>query len=222
MQPLDWTQIDTVLLDMDGTLLDLHFDNYFWLEHLPARYAQIQGISREAAMARLEPLFVDHAGKLTWYCLDFWGQELGLDLTQLKQEVAHLIAPQPGVFEFLQALSNAGKRSALITNAHRGSLSLKLERIELAPYLDRIISSHDYQKPKEDPLFWQALEQDFGFEPSRTLFIDDSVPILRSAQRFGIGHLLGVRYPDSKQSAKDSQEFAALEHWSQLTQMLAP
>ncbi|HBT55971.1 MAG TPA: haloacid dehalogenase, partial [Pseudomonas sp.] len=33
---LNWNAIDTVLLDMDGTLLDLHFDNHFWLEHMPA------------------------------------------------------------------------------------------------------------------------------------------------------------------------------------------
>ena len=26
---IDWTSIDTVLLDMDGTLLDLHYDNAF-------------------------------------------------------------------------------------------------------------------------------------------------------------------------------------------------
>ena len=25
---INWQQIDTVFLDMDGTLLDLHFDNY--------------------------------------------------------------------------------------------------------------------------------------------------------------------------------------------------
>src|SRR5688572_6670841 len=34
---IDWNAVDTVLLDMDGTLLDLHFDNYFWLTHLPKR-----------------------------------------------------------------------------------------------------------------------------------------------------------------------------------------
>ena len=32
---IDWTRIDTILLDMDGTLLDLGFDNFFWREHVP-------------------------------------------------------------------------------------------------------------------------------------------------------------------------------------------
>ena len=49
MPSLPWSDIDTVLLDMDGTLLDLHFDNHFWLEHLPQRYAELHGVSRAMA-----------------------------------------------------------------------------------------------------------------------------------------------------------------------------
>ena len=33
----DWSCIEVVCLDMDGTVLDLHFDNLFWLEVLPRR-----------------------------------------------------------------------------------------------------------------------------------------------------------------------------------------
>ena len=216
MLPLPWPAIDTVLLDMDGTLLDLHFDNHFWLEHLPQRYAELHGISRQQADAELLPLFHQHAGQLNWYCTDFWSRELNLSVRELKREVAHLIALRPDADTFLAAIRAAGKRVVLITNAHRDSLSLKLERIELAPYFDRLISSHDYGFPKEDQQFWSALHADFAFEPARALFIDDSLPILRSARTFGIAHLLAVRQPDSRQPAKDSQEFAAVEDYREL------
>ena len=216
MLPLPWPAIDTVLLDMDGTLLDLHFDNHFWLEHLPQRYAELHGISRQQADAELLPLFHQHAGQLNWYCTDFWSRELNLSVRELKREVAHLIALRPDADTFLAAIRAAGKRVALITNAHRDSLSLKLERIELAPYFDRLISSHDYGFPKEDQQFWSALQADFAFEPARALFIDDSLPILRSARTFGIAHLLAVRQPDSRQPAKDSQEFAAVDDYREL------
>ncbi len=215
-----WSEIDTVLLDMDGTLLDLHFDNHFWLEYLPRRYAEHHGISRAMADLELQPLFEAHAGKLTWYCLDFWSAELKLSVSALKREVAHLIALKPDVDRFLAALRQTGKRVALITNAHRDSLSLKLEKVELAPWFDRLISSHDYGFPKEDQQFWFALQQDFPFDPARTLFIDDSLPILRSACRYGIAHLLGVRRPDSRQPPRDTAEFEAVETYRELLEGL--
>lgn len=220
MTALPWRDIDTVLLDMDGTLLDLHYDNHFWLEHLPQRYAELHGISRAMADLELTPLFENNAGQLKWYCLDFWSRELKIPVRELKLETAHLIALRPDADTFLAAIKQAGKRVILITNAHRDSLSLKLERIELAPYFERLISSHDYGFPKESPAFWDALQADIGFDPSRSLFIDDTLPILRSARAFGIGHLLAVKQPDSKKGPKDTEEFAALGDYRELLEEL--
>ncbi|WP_434457704.1 GMP/IMP nucleotidase [Stutzerimonas urumqiensis] len=217
---LPWSDIDTVLLDMDGTLLDLHFDNHFWLDHLPQRYAERHGISRTMAELELGPLFHAHAGKLTWYCLDFWTKELDLPIREMKREIADLIALRPDADRFLAALRQSGKRVALITNAHRDSLSLKLERIELAPWFDRLISSHDYGFPKEDAQFWHALEREFPFDPARSLFIDDSLSVLRSARRHGIAHLLAVREPDSRRGARDTEEFEAVDDWLALVHAL--
>ena len=220
MTVLPWRDIDTVLLDMDGTLLDLHYDNHFWLEHLPQRYAELHGISRAMADLELTPLFEGNAGQLKWYCLDFWSRELKIPVRELKLETAHLIALRPDADTFLAAIKQAGKRVIMITNAHRDSLSLKLERIELAPYFERLISSHDYGFPKESPAFWDALQADIGFEPSRSLFIDDTLSILRSARDFGVAHLLAVKQPDSQKGPKDTEEFAALVDYRELLEGL--
>ena len=220
MTALPWRDIDTVLLDMDGTLLDLHYDNHFWLEHLPQRYAELHGISRAMAELELMPLFERNAGQLKWYCLDFWSAELKIPVRELKLETADLIALRPDADTFLAAIKNAGKRVILITNAHRDSLSLKLERIELAPYFERLISSHDYGFPKESPQFWDALHADTGFDPARSLFIDDTLPILRSARDYGVRHLLAVKQPDSKKGPKDTEEFAALGDYRNLLEGL--
>ncbi len=220
MPNLPWNQIDTVLLDMDGTLLDLHFDNHFWLQHLPQRYADRHAISLQAALDELMPLFQRHAGQLSWYCLDFWGRELDLPIRALKEEIAHLIALRPDADTFLSALRAAGKQVVLITNAHRDSLSLKMERVQLEQYFDRLISSHDYGFPKEDQQFWHALRADLAFDPARSLFIDDSLPVLRSARDYGIAHLLAVRQPDSRGPLKDTAEFAALEDYATLVASL--
>jgi HAD superfamily hydrolase (TIGR01509 family) len=220
MPSLPWRDIDTVLLDMDGTLLDLHFDNHFWLEHLPKRYAEVHGVSLAMAQMELMPLFEKNAGTLNWYCTDFWSTELNLPVKDLKIEIAHLIALRPDAETFLAAIKQAGKRVIMITNAHRDSLSLKMERLELAPYFERLISSHDYGYPKENPQFWDALQTDIQFDPARSLFIDDTLPILRSAGRYGIGHLLAVREPDSRKGPKDTEEFEAVEDYRSLIQGL--
>ena len=220
MTALPWGDIDTVLLDMDGTLLDLHYDNHFWLEHLPQRYAELHGISRAMADLELTPLFERNAGQLQWYCLDFWSTELKIPVRELKLETANLIALRPDADTFLAAIRQAGKRVIMITNAHRDSLSLKMERIELAPYFERLISSHDYGFPKESPAFWDALQADIGFDPQRSLFIDDTLPILRSARDFGVAHLLAVKQPDSKKGPKDTEEFAALGDYRDLLEEL--
>ena len=220
MTALPWGDIDTVLLDMDGTLLDLHYDNHFWLEHLPQRYAELHGISRAMADLELTPLFERNAGQLQWYCLDFWSTELKIPVRELKLETANLIALRPDADTFLAAIKQAGKRVIMITNAHRDSLSLKMERIELAPYFERLISSHDYGYPKESPAFWDALQADIGFDPARSLFIDDTLPILRSARDFGVAHLLAVKQPDSQKGPKDTAEFAALGDYRELLEGL--
>lgn len=220
MPSMPWRDIDTVLLDMDGTLLDLHYDEHFWMQHLPARYAELHGISQAMALLEMKPLFENNAGTLNWYCLDFWSAELKLSIRELKLETAHLIALRPDAETFLAAIKQAGKRVIMITNAHRDSLSLKMERIELAPYFERLISSHDYGFPKENPQFWDALQADVAFDTARSLFIDDTLPILRSARNFGIAHLLAVSEPNSQKGPKDTEEFEAVKDYRELIEGL--
>jgi putative hydrolase of the HAD superfamily len=216
MPSMPWRDIDTVLLDMDGTLLDLYYDEHFWLQHLPQRYAELHGISLAMALLEMKPLFEKNAGTLNWYCLDYWSAELKLSVRDLKQETAHLIALRPDAETFLAAIKQAGKRVIMITNAHRDSLSLKMERIELSPYFERLISSHDYGFPKESPQFWDALQADIKFESARSLFIDDTLPVLRSARDYGVGHLLAVSEPNSQKGPKDTEEFEAVVDYRDL------
>ena len=218
---LDWSSLDTVLLDMDGTLLDLHFDNHFWLEHVPRRYAEARGLDLDAAQAELLPRYRDIEGTLNWYCVDHWSRELGLDIALLKQEVDHLIKIHPHVPEFLEALQAAGKDRVLVTNAHQKAIALKMEKTRLAGHFDRIICSHDIGRPKEDPAFWSCLHAIMPFDPERTLFVDDSLKVLRAAREYGITRLLAVTAPDSRQSERVVEEFDAIRDFSQLLPGLA-
>jgi len=213
---LDWNAIDTVLLDMDGTLLDLAFDNFFWLEHVPTVYAQQRGACPEAAREHLHARFRAALGSLAFYSLDHWSRELDLDLESIKREVAHRIALRPFVLEFLDALVVAGRQRLLVTNAHRKTLDIKLAQIDLAQWFDHIVVSHAYDAPKEDQRFWQRLQTDYRFDPARTLLIDDTESVLVAAEAFGIGHLLTLLQPDSTQALRTDTRFPGLHHFDEI------
>ncbi len=213
---LNWNKIDTVLLDMDGTLLDLHFDNHFWLEHVPQRYAEKHKLSHQEALDKLIPLFKSIEGTINWYCVDYWSKELELDIALLKEEVKHLIQVHPFVIEFLENLANVGKHRVLVTNAHQKSLDLKMKNTPLAGLLDHIISAHQLGIPKEEPVFWGKLKTLENYDPQRTLLIDDNLFALSSARDYGIKHLLAIYKPDSKASLKDVGEFQAIHSFKEI------
>jgi HAD superfamily hydrolase (TIGR01509 family) len=212
----DWNNIDTVLLDMDGTLLDLHFDNHFWLEHVPRRFAEARRIPLADAEAELLARYQDIQGTLNWYCIDHWTRELGLDIALLKEEVAHLISVHPRVTDFLDLLMRSGKRRVLVTNAHQKSLELKMRRTDLRGRLDHVVCAHDLGVPKEDVGFWARLQREEPFDPARTLFVDDSVAVLRSARQYGIAQLLAILKPDTRQAEREVDEFPAVHGFSAL------
>jgi putative hydrolase of the HAD superfamily len=213
---INWHEIDTVLLDMDGTLLDLHFDNFFWLDYLPRRYAQHLAQPEHLVRKQLATRFASERGSLNWYCLDYWSRELDIDIATLKREITHLIAMRPHVAHFLQALHASHRQCLLVTNAHRVSVDLKMQHVDLRPWLDEIIISHDYDAPKEQLVFWHRLHQQLNFDPLRTLFIDDTEAVLIAAEEFGIRHLVTLLQPDSRAPQRDNLRFPAIHHFDEI------
>ncbi len=211
-----WNAVDTVFLDMDGTLLDLHFDNYFWREHVPLRYAAARGLP--VAEARVEVLarYRRYEGTLAWYCVEHWSRELGLDIALLKQEIGHLIAVHPQVTDFLETLSTLGKRRVLVTDAHPKSIALKMEKTRLAGHFEHIICSHELGVPKQAHDFWPRVQTIEPFDRERTLFVDDSPRVLQTAQSYGFRWLLAVLAPDSQASPQEPGEFPAIRHCADL------
>jgi putative hydrolase of the HAD superfamily len=208
---LTWAALDIVLLDMDGTLLDLRFDNYFWRELVPERYAERRRMTTAQAVAELVPRFAAAEGTLDWYCTDYWSRELGLDIAGLKHEARRHIRFLPGAEAFLRWLEGHSAKVVLITNAHHDSLRIKAAHTGLDAHFDALVSSHSYGVPKEHEKFWLELEREIPFARERSLFIDDSVPVLRAARRHGIAHIIAVARPDSTAARREVDEFQVVE-----------
>jgi putative hydrolase of the HAD superfamily len=213
---VDWESIDTVFLDMDGTLLDLHFDNFFWTEHLPRVYAEKHQISEEESNDRLHGTFSVEQGTLQWYCLDHWSQRLDMDIPALKVELQHMISLRPFVVEFLTQLHTSHRDVLLVTNAHRKTLDIKMSNVDIIHWFDRVVISHDLHTPKEDNSFWMKLQDMHPFDPARTLLIDDTEQVLASAQQYGIAHLLTLLQPDSKREKRTGTRFPGFHHFDEI------
>ena len=213
---LPWTDIDTIFLDMDGTLLDKHFDDYFWEQYVPEHFSLLHDIPIEEAKARLLAKYRSVKETLNWADLHYWTRELGLDMLELKLRINHLIGVHPYVIEFLEHCLTARKKLYLITNAHAGSLAIKLDKSALAPWFDRIICAGEVGLAKEVPDFWQRLETILPYDRNRTLLVDDTEKVLFSAKEYGIRHLLFVARPSSRQRVAYSCHFPSIEFFREL------
>ena len=207
---------DTLMLDMDGTILDLAYDNYMWLTHLPQRWAEQNGMSFDEARSHLIEKFGAAEGDLRWYCLDHWSQHLGLDVAQLHRENHERIGFLPGALEFLQRVRQSHVRLLLVTNSHQATLDLKDEVTGLSAYFDGIYTSHSFGFAKERQEFWHALRAAVDFNPAKTMFVDDSLVVLRSAARYGVRHPVAIAWPDTSRPRRDAGDFVSVEGLSEL------
>lgn len=214
--PLWGPEIKYVLLDMDGTLLDKYFDDFFWEHLVPEKYAEKYGITFGRAKEELLKKYKHHEGTLNWTDIDFWSAELDLDIPALKEQIKHLIEVHPHVEDFLVMLKRHRKKVFIVTNAHFKVLDLKLKKTNIGRYFDACITSFEMGHPKEDIRFWEKARERLGFEEARTLFIDDTEEILKTARSFGIRYVAFKARATSKKPPKTSKEFLTITDFNEL------
>jgi putative hydrolase of the HAD superfamily len=211
-----WQEITWVLLDMDGTLLDKHFDDYFWETLVPQEFALRQGLPLEAARQEVFARYRREEGTLNWTDIDFWSRELELDIPALKEGIRHLIEVHPDAEEFLQFLQRLGKRVALVTNAHWKTLDLKMNHTGLLGYFDEVVSSFDLGMPKEEVGFWEILKAKLAFDPQAALLVDDNAEVLAAARQFGIHYLFFKAKSSSQLPPEPHPDFFTLISFREL------
>lgn len=211
-----WNAIDTVLLDMDGTLLDKHFDDYFWETYLPEHYSLLHDITVEQAAHELLARYRQAENSLQWSDITHWSRELNLDIPELKLRIDHLIDVHPHVPEFLEFCRRLGKQLYLVTNAHPRTLAIKLDKADIGAHFDRLICADEVGFAKEQPQFWVRLHEMLGFVPARSLLADDTEKVLRAAAEYGIGQLIHVARPSSRKPGQYSACYPSIDSFNEL------
>ncbi len=209
-------EIKYVLLDMDGTLLDKYFDDFFWEHLLPEKYAEKKNITFGRAKEELLKKYKEHEGTLKWTDIDFWSKEVDIDIPALKEQIKHLIEIHPHVEDFLKMLKRHKKKIFLVTNAHYKVLDIKLKKTQIGRYFDSAVTSFEIGYPKEMLEFWGKAQRKLGFEKERTLFIDDTKAVLRTAKEFGIKYILYKAYSSSRSEKGSSKNYMVIEDFREL------
>ncbi|AEB08743.1 GMP/IMP nucleotidase [Desulfobacca acetoxidans] len=216
MHVFNWQEVDWVLLDMDGTLLDKHFDDYFWETLVPREYACRQGLELAAARQEVFARYQRQEGTLNWTDIDFWSRELDLDIPALKEGIRHLIEVHPDSEPFLRYVRRLHKRVILVTNAHYKTLELKMNQVGLLGCFDAVLSSFDLGAPKEDRRFWQRLEAKLQFEPGRTMLVDDNREVLQAARNYGVRFVFFKARSSSQAAPETSRRFPVIHYFTEL------
>jgi putative hydrolase of the HAD superfamily len=211
-----WDLIDFVFLDMDGTLLDKYYDDYFWEHFVPEVYAAKNGLDIADARDLLLKTYRSVENTLQWTDLDYWSDRLRLDIVALKREISHLVNIHPHIIDYFEYMRRIGKKLYLVTNAHPKTLEVKMEQVNIENWFEQLICSKEVGAAKEQPEFWHKLQQILPYDAQRTLFADDTEKVLHSARAFGIRHLIHIAKPSSRLPAQFSEHYQSIENFQEL------
>jgi putative hydrolase of the HAD superfamily len=194
--------IECLLIDMDGVILDNAYDNDFWQNQIPEVIADSKGIAFDDAKRLAIQIFNYKKNTKDWYDVDYWSNMLSIDIEDQKRSEKSFskISLYDGVIDTLSVLKNKTKM-ILITNAHRKTLNIKLEKYNLTPYFDEMVCAHELNYVKEDIQLWYMLRSKYRLDYEKTLLVEDTINNINVGLSAGISGAIYVG--DEKFTASD-------------------
>ena len=195
-----------MLVDMDGVILDNTYDNNFWQNQIPGVISKNKNISFEDAKRLAVQIFNYKKNTKDWYDVDYWSNMLNVDIEAEKRSSISFdrIQLYEGVTKTLNKLKD-NFRLILITNAHRKTLNIKLEKYDLSPYFENMICAHELHYVKENIQLWYMLKSRFKLDYTKTLLIEDTINNIKVGLSAGISQAVYLGdeiYEDSKKILK--------------------
>jgi putative hydrolase of the HAD superfamily len=178
---------------MDGVILDNAYDNDFWQNQIPEAIADSKGIAFDDAKRLAIQIFNYKKNTKDWYDVDYWSNMLNIDIEAQKRSEKSFsrISLYDGVIDTLSVLKNKTKM-ILITNAHRKTLNIKLEKYNLTPYFDEMVCAHELNYVKEDIQLWYMLRSKYRLDYEKTLLVEDTINNINVGLSAGISGAIYV------------------------------
>lgn len=190
--------VDAVLLDLDGTLLDTVADL------AAATNAMLADLGRPPlALATVAAYVGKGAAVLVHRALgggldgrvpeDEFEPAMAAFMRHYDRENGLRAEPYDGVLEGLEAMRAKGLALACVTNKPQRFADALLERCAMARYFELVVGGDALERRKPDPLPMRHAAGRLGVEPARCLAIGDSVNDALAARAAGMP-VLAVPY----------------------------
>jgi tRNA threonylcarbamoyl adenosine modification protein YeaZ len=128
-----------------------------------------------------------------------------------RHKIAETPKPLPGVIALMSSLACEKVRMAIASSAPRENIELIINKIDIARFVQVVISEEDVTNGKPDPQGFKLAAVRLGVEPKNCLVIEDAVAGVTASKRAGM-HCLAVTNSHTRDSlSKADQVVDSLE-----------
>ena len=178
-------EIDAVIFDMDGTLLN---SLPAW-EHACAKFLRIHGVILPPEIEKeIEKMSLEQGARYIKEQLSLPMSEQELlkgTLGMVHQHYATDILPKRGAMETLVRLREQGVKVGVATSSNKDLAEMAFKRLGMSPYIDFVISCDEVGVGKNSPDVYEAARERLGSSRERTLVVEDALYALRTAKAAG-------------------------------------
>jgi pyrophosphatase PpaX len=199
--------IQTVLFDLDGTLIDsirLILDSY---HHTLATH----GIA-----PRTDDYWLRGVGTPLSVQFAEWRDDLGkleaMVATYREYNVAHhdrMVTVYPGVVAALEAIRATGRRTGLVTSKNRQGALRGLTLVRLEAMMDVLVCADEVTNPKPHPEPVEKAVALLGADPGTTVYVGDSIHDMVSGRAAGVRTAAALWGP----FGREHLELASPDYW---------
>ena len=175
--------INTVLFDLDGTIIDTneHIINSFihaLQDHAPAPFSREQIIPRMGMTVEQQIVHFTGTEDVTPFIKDY--------RSYYDSNHDGNVGPFPQVLEVIEELHARGIAMGVVTTKNRPGTLKVLEMFGLMKYMGSIVTVNDVEHAKPHPEPVLKAVQELGSDPNKTLMIGDSPADILAAQAAGV------------------------------------